>query len=564
MNILGKRLIALLMAIISFTSVIACGVRINPNRPLQEQFNQGAVTYKVSEDIDLGGKTINIPDGATISFRGGRVLNGTLSGSFYVKGVKKGSFGVSMKKGSKLMSPFPIFNFKPEINTSVISACVSGIFLKEDINISSDINLKSSLDGEGHTIAASSSSAAVLRIIGNHQGIVIRNLRITRKYSGEINKNYALICENSSNIAITDSSIEGRLYFVNKTFSENPADISSGFVINNCLLSCDLSSCKQGWEFGQDHLAFYSIRDISITNCKIFSTNVNRVLKTSQYFPKNDYSHVTYCTDNILFKDNTVIAKSDYGKQMWDMYCGSTNVTIQNNTFEIEGFTRFIENKAYQDKYSAGELVSSQIFILDNKVKTIGSDLFQFRTSPKCDLIEIRRNSFNMGGPNKNVNTGYVRNCGGYLQGFKQMTISDNSFKWADEAVGLMFLMVNFACNDTIIENNDLEDVYRINISNATHPVNGSQAVSGKRFKYSGNKKVYSGRYQKSREEIYVSDVDFKLMDVDIENNAFNNSYEIIFAKNASIDNMAYGSKSKNSKSYLNQVKTSPWKHRSR
>ena len=555
-----------LLSFVIFLSsfVFAQEVKIVPNRPLQEQFNRGQATYVVAKATNLRGKTIKIPTGAKLVFRGGSLKNGSVSGSFFTEGVKRGSFNVTVTKGSQLLSLFPVYNYTPSINASVLSACTAGIVLQEDIDVSSDVYLKCSLDGNNKSIRASSSPNAVLRIKDSHRAIIIKRVMVQRRYSGEINKNYALYCENSSNVTVEDSSLEGRLYFVNKTASDSPSDKSTGFVIRNCYLTCDLSACPQGWENGQDHIAFYSICDVSFCNCRIISTNVNRVIKTSQYFPRNDYSVVSHCTDNVLFKDNQVIAKSAYGKQMWDMYCGSTNITIQDNTFDIDGFTRFIEDKAYQDKYSNGSLVASSIFILNNTVKTIGSDLFQFRTSPNCDEIVIRGNSFIMGGPNNNHKTGFVRSCGGYLQGYKSMLIADNSFVWEDEAKELLFLKVNFKCSETRIENNTFVDVYRINMSSATHPEKGDQSVSGQYFKYSGNIKKYSARYKKSREEIYMSDTSIQDMNVDLANNPFNNSYEVIFAKNTSIGKMKYNSKAKSSKSYYNPSKTTPWKHLSR
>ena len=559
-----KRFILLSFVLLLSYSVFAQDIRIVPNRPLQEQFNRGQATYVITKATNLRGNTIRIPNGATVVFRGGSLKNGTVSGSFYIEGVKRGSFKVAVAKGSRILSSFPVFNYTPSINASVLSACAAGITLQEDIDVFSDISLKCSLDGNNKAIRASSSPTAVLRIKDSRSGIMIKRVIIKRRYSGEINKNYALYCENSSNISIEDSSLEGRLHFVNKTASDSRFEKSTGFVIRNCDLTCDLSACPQGWENGQDHIAFYSICDVSFCNCRITSTNVNRVIKTSQYFPRNDYSMVSHCTDNVLFKDNQVIAKSAYGKQMWDMYCGSTNITIQNNTFDIDGFTRFIENKAYQDKYSSSSLVASSIFILNNTVKTIGSDLFQFRTSPNCDEIVIRGNSFIMGGANNNPKTGFVRSCGGYLQGYKSMLIADNSFVWEDEATGLLFLKVNFKCSETRIENNSFTDVYRINLSSATHPEKGDQSVSGQYFGYSGNTKKYSDRFKKSREEIYVSDTNIQDMNVNLANNPFNNSYEVIFAKNTSIGKMKYNSKSKSSKSYYLQTKAAPWKHLSK
>lgn len=534
-------------------------VRIHPNRPLQVQFQKGAVTYRISDALDLKGKTLVIPDNATLSFRGGSIVNGTLSGSFKTQRVKYGSFQVKLKKGSSILSSFPVYNYSPEINASILSACVGGITLKEDIDISSDVNLRCSIDGKGHLLSASSDVAVVFRIASNKAGITIDNVNILRQYDGKINTNYAIYCVDSSNITLKNSSLEGRLYFANKTFSDNSSDISSHFVIKDCTLTCDLSSCPQGWEYGQDHISFYSIKDVTIENCKINSTNVNRIIKTSQFFSDQNFVDVSRCTDKVLFRKNIVKASCDYGKQMWDMFCGSTNISILENRFEINGFSRFIEDKAYQEKYNAGVLMSSNIRIANNIVITSGSDLFQFRTSPQCDSFEVIGNTFIMEGSNINPHTGYERNCGIYLQGYKQLVIAENVFEWKDEACGLLFVKMNFDCKSTTISNNRLTDVYRINMTSTTHPVSGKQMVRGESFTYHGNSKIYTSDYMKSREEIYVSDSDVKDFDVEIDNNTFVGSYEVIFAKEVRLGHFSYGSRAKDSKSIHNQTKTNPW-----
>ena len=524
--------------------VVSCDI------PIQDMFNRGQTTYEIKTDIDLKGATVVVPDGSTLLFIGGSISNGMLSGAFYVKNIKRGSMRVKLKQGSLILSLFDAYNYSSDVNVSILSSCVSGIVLKEDIVIDSGIKLRTSLDGNNHSIFVSSKASSGITISDVNKGLTISRLFVKRSYSGDINKNYALICTNSSNITITDCSIEGRLYFVNKAFLINKFVDCSGITIRNCTLTCDLSSCPKGWQYGQDHISFYSVSNIEIDSCRIISTNVNRVIKTSQFYSSNNYQVVSHSTDSVSFHNNCVIAKSEYGKQMWDMYCGSTNIIIKNNTFNISGFTRFIENKAYQDKYSNGLLMTSNIQISDNFVETSGSDLFQFRASTNCDSFIINGNTFIMGGANKNLQTGFTRYCGGYLQGYKSLSLTNNCFKWVDEAIGLPFLMVNFSCSETIIRNNAFYDVYRINIASGTHPLYGTQPVSGKVFVYSGNSKHYSGQYVKSREELYLSDLKLDEIAIQLEDNHFNNSYEVIYGDNVSIGKSLYQSKSKHSKPF--------------
>lgn len=545
---------------ISEGALIAKTVHIKTNLPIQQQFNSGPVTYSIACSLDLAGKTLKIPNGATLKFRGGALYNGTVTGAFRVKGIKKESFRVRVRKDGRILNSMPVYNHSPAINASVMSSCTSQILLQENIDIDQSISLLCSLDGNNHSIKAGASVASVLVINDSRNGIIIKNVKITREYSGIINTNYAIICNNSSNISLIGSDIEGRLQFVNNTGSDAPDKISSGFVVNNCSLSCDLSCCPQGWEYGQDHMAFYSIKNIRIENCRIQSINVNRIIKTSEYFADEDYKVVAHSTDNFVFRNNEVNGKCLFGKQMWDMFCGTTNVTIQGNSFILDGFTRFVENKASQKKYEGKNLITSIIKIIDNRVVTSGSDLFQFRTNPSCDSFEIYGNSFIMKGSNKNINTGSTRSCGGYLQGYKSAIIKNNSFIWQDDAIGLLFLIVNFNCGHTAIENNTVLDASRIEIASTKNPDTKREAYAiGQTFSYVGNKKKYSSAYNKTREELYIADMIVDSIDIDIDDNVFNNSFEVIFARNTRIKDVNYRSRASTSKSFYRHTDSVQW-----
>lgn len=510
-------------------------VIINPNEPLQSQFDSGATTYVILHDLDLKKSNLRIPHGAVLTFKGGSLYNGTVSGRFYVKGIEKKTFNVSVLNGGKILNRMPIYNHAEDINNSVIFACSLLAELKEDINISSDILLSCSLNGRGHKILASKDVSSVL-VLNGVNGLVINDLIIERNYSGLINKNYAIVCNNSSNITIKKSTIEGRIQFVNKHNTH-----CCGINILKCILTCDLTCCPQGWEYGQDHIAFYSIRDIRIENCKIISKNVNRIIKTSQHIVNSDYSLVNRCTDNVLFINNIICGSSTHGKQMWDMYCGTTNVTIRNNSFTLNGFSRFIEDKSYQEKLDGDLLVSSNIKILNNYVSTIGSDLFLFCANPNCDNFELSGNRFVMKGPNINEITGNKRSCGGYLQGYNTATISNNKFIWADEAIGLLLFKVNFDCKRTVIVNNWLQDTFYILVSSARSPVTKVEtSMTGDRFIYKKNKKQYTSNYNKTHEEIYFSDLSLTALDIVISRNTSQNQVEIIFDKNVFIETIRY------------------------
>ena len=229
--------------------------------------------------------------------------------------------------------------------------------------------------------------------------------------------------------------------------SDDISNISfNNIVFQKCKLVCDLSSSPQGAEYGQDHLAFCSIKNLSITDCLISSTNVNRVIKTTAYFPDNLYEKAVNCCDGIIFKNNSVIAECGKGKQFWDMFCGTVNVLVENNDIDIKGFTEVFENKAYQNKYRGNDLIESSIIIRNNRIISKHSSLFQFSASPLCDNFVFENNECHLYGSNKNPASGFTRTSGSYLQGYRSCLIKGNRFYWEDEASGLMFATFNFEC----------------------------------------------------------------------------------------------------------------------
>lgn len=274
---------------------------------------------------------------------------------------------------------------------------------------------------------------------------------------------------------------------------------------------------------------------------------MNRVFKTTAYFSEKKYEKAECCTDNILFRNNKVTAMAVYGKQMWDMFCGTTNVTIEHNTFNISGFTRFIEDKAYQPKYKGGHLLQSYIVIKSNMVNVAHADLFQFRANHECDNFVVTGNSFIMAGNNKNTVSGHNRlSAGIHLQGYKKCIITNNSFTWKDEAIGLLLATVSFKCDSTVITNNKIQDAYRIYFTDATSPItNENENSECQYFEYRGNSKTYTKQYNKLKGEVLVTNTTIRKANIYF-NTTLYSDYPITLGKGSTIDSMEVSSSSKN------------------
>ena len=535
---------AVVTAMLTATEAFGCSkVILRQGMDFSKVLAKENTKYVVKNSIDLGGRTIQIGTGSALMFKGGSLTNGTLRGTFKLKNVKEGSLYVNFSNCS-IAGTVPVYN-NGDV-AGLLSSCVDECKVMEDITIDKSIKLRACIKGNGYTITCSEKTPVAIYINDSKTPITIDGLVIKKLIPpGTINQNYAINSTNSSNITIKNSTIEGRIRFANKTKSDSPDDISENISILNSKLLTDFSTCPQGWEYGQDHLAFYSIKNVRIEDCTIESKNVNRVLKTSAYFETKDYPAASNCTDGVVFKNNKVTAEAQIGKQFWDMFCGTVNVLMEKNVISLKGFTRFVEDKAFQPKYKGDKLLSSTITLRENNVYMEGGDLFQFLANAEVDNFVVTGNSFTLAGVNKHPITGDERTCGFYLQGYKSCRIENNSFVWRDEAVGLMLGKVNFVSSSTIIKGNTIQDAYRIYFAIANHPKTGLTKASCDDFVYTGNTKRYTSAYHgESRSEIFVAQSSVRILQLDFGKNDAGSSFLLEFGKESKVDSLSVSSDS--------------------
>ncbi len=512
-----------------------------------KQFSKNNTIYRIKGNVNLGGKTVKIGNGSTLDLRDGSLNNGTLTGDFKFRGAKKGSLNVKFSK-CNISGVVPIYNNGDVVG--LITSCVDGCKLMENLTIEKPIYLRASLNGNSHTITSTEKASVAVYINDSRLPIIIESITLRKLIpKGTINKNYAINSTNSSNITIKNSIIDGRVRFANTTMSDAAEVISENISFLHTKLYADFSSCPQGWEYGQDHLSFYSMKNVLIENCVIESKDVNRVLKTSAYFKEKDYDHPQNCTDGVVFRNNTVKASSIKGKQFWDMYCGTVNVLIEGNIIEIQGFTRFVEDKAYQKKYKGNELLSSLIEIKNNKIYIENGNLFQFKANSEVDSFKVAGNDFTIAGANVNPYSQWERGNIFLLQGYMSFILTDNTITLKDEAIGLPLAIVNYNCMDTKIMNNVIIDASRIYFRSANSSSGNKQTVKCDRFEYIGNKRIYSVQYgNRSKMEIYVTQSDIGEMSLSIPGEPVSDDNVIEFGVGANVRGLSLAATSPNRK----------------
>ena len=510
--------------------------------------NKGCSSFVICDDVDLKGTTVAFPIDTKIIFRDGSLKNGYLKGTFVFEGIASGTLSIGLTKGSIVKNRMPIYPNNPSTDASIISACKGGAELKGDIIVEDAVVLTSSIEGNGHYLRRTSNGNSTLFVENSTEKIFLHNLTIIKDFAaGTINQSYALYCVNSSNLSFSECNIIGRVYFVNNHQSDDIDKTSHNFSFEKCNFICDLTDSPQGAEYGQDHLTFCSIKDLSITNCSISSRNVNRVIKTTAYFPEDKYEKAVNCCDGIVFKDNEVTARSDFGKQFWDFFCGTVNVQVDNNTIDIEGFTEVFENKATQDKYKGNRLIESIIVFSNNTIRSKYSSLFQFCASPKCDNFVFDGNECHIYGTNRNPSSGFVRNSGSYLQGYKSCVIKNNKFYWEDEAIGMMFTTFNFDCLNTTIENNYFRDVYRVNAASSKRGSIARVNPVVKSFVYRNNKKEYTTSYRSPKIEVALEGVHADKVVIEVNQNNTDDFF-VSLNTDAQIDYLSFSCPDNNGK----------------
>lgn len=149
------------------------GDKMNLNR-----FNRQNVIYKITQDVDLQGATLAIPEGCSLDFQGGRMINGTVTGTIkndfvYIEDFLNGNDYNSAFNTIKGLNPDGLtVKFKKDV------------VLTQRIELGRD-NL--TIDGDGHTLSISGvATAYILTILSSTtvKNITFKNIVFDVSESG--------------------------------------------------------------------------------------------------------------------------------------------------------------------------------------------------------------------------------------------------------------------------------------------------------------------------------------------------------------------------------------------
>ncbi|SDM17265.1 glycosyl hydrolase family 28-related protein [Pedobacter antarcticus] len=226
-------------------------------------------------------------------------------------------------------------------------------------------------------------------LIINANSFTLTNSTLKNNFTKE--KSYAL----HSSSGVQDIQIIGNKIYGGIIFKNNSQRNSGGFLFEDNDFSLDYSGLPQSVKLQNDAFTFYSNTNVQFINNRFKAVDINRLFKISANAAKDNANTMKVTgtsPDNFRFEGNVIDATSSNGKQLFDFYIGTKNVTLSNNTITAKGFSTLFENKT---KINMGE----RLFSLVGNTINFDSEILYFDGQGKSNLvlnaIEIKNNTFN-------------------------------------------------------------------------------------------------------------------------------------------------------------------------
>lgn len=427
----------------------------------QEMLNESNTIYEIRYDFDLRGQEITIPESCVLKFKGGSLNNGIINGLIRIVGDYIGNINTIIK-GENLTNDFIITKNSKEVVKSHIESARNGIIIEEDVQVGEECILQTSIKSNNKSkLYFDEYTRGIL--LNRTDNISIENIEIIKSIpvinNSAIRYRQNIYIEDCSNITINNCKLNGS---VDTTSTDK---VCKYIYITNNTFDCDFTNIDQNNTqnyIQKDVISIYGTNNVYILNNTIRAKNVNRVFKTSSTTP--DYINITLLCRYIYIENNTIIVDCQYGKQLYDMYCGVTDVFFRKNYVRASGFNRIIENKLVDAK------LDSNIHITDNYIEcsNILSSNFYFAFNPsqksyinfsKNTIIttnQLDSHSFEFRGVNVDFNNNIYKgdkltNVFFSLSANQDINVSNNTL-----INFVFFISANLVANSVIFNNNSV------------------------------------------------------------------------------------------------------------
>ena len=346
----------------------------NPAGSLIESRTTHSDLFVVSGNVDLKGQSIALPEFSVLDLRNGSIRNGTL----ILNNTEircKDTQGLNCDIQGECSNKKLVVNNK-QYGANQIAALGGNAecILKSDLTITKPLAVRCSIKGTGCPRINSEESIVLLNLMSSN--IKLHNLNLEINGDSRDTHCYAIRATDVGNIQLKELIVNGgSVYFRNK----NDVDYHN-YEISNCSFIIDHSKCNQSFEKQNDAFEFRGVQNVLFHDNTITTTNVTRVFKT----PAGGVAN-TPC-DNLVFYNNVIQSISVNGKQVFDFYNYTRNVTIKNNVIIAKGHTDIFENKTIGD-------ASFLNVIIEGNTVEYGYTLLYFNLSKESNNSLIVRNN---------------------------------------------------------------------------------------------------------------------------------------------------------------------------
>ena len=431
------------------SAFVSCGssqLLLTSTSGFPSSFSDSAVRdIVVKGNVDLKGKTITLPSNSILDVSRGSIQNGTIVLN-QTKIKCKDTRGLNcILKGTCTNESLVVNNERyGAYHLSVLPEGAKATLLS-DVHVTKTLKARCSITGVNNpTIRATDDVAILLNIVSS--GVALNDLSLEIHNDTESQKCYAIRSSDIGNLKFNSISVKGGSIYL-----RNASNTSySGYEISNSFFEIDHSKCNQSFEKQNDAFEFRGLRNLIFKNNRVLTRNVTRVFKTPASVLSN-----TPC-DNLIFENNTIISDCVNGKQVFDFFNYTRNVTIKGNHIIARGHTDVFENKSNGDTSHINVLIENNTIEYDYKLLYFNLSVDGDNTLCLQNNVLISTSSANQRESLKNdVLTTGIRSYDCNIRNINRLEISGNSFEGAGLAEGSLFYFENIY--NTNLKNNTID-----------------------------------------------------------------------------------------------------------
>ncbi|QVJ07693.1 hypothetical protein L7H23_01260 [Sphingopyxis sp. BSN-002] len=257
------------------------------------------------------------------------IIDPTDEGAANLIGMPQGKVGEAIKFVTPEMhgASALIANNAAALESAAADAVARGVELVSSAvyPTTATVNLPDGLVMRGLGMMQSGISSTATPAVVCGKGVSLSDMKIETTNAGRV----VLWTLDTDAPSIDRCFLNGRIYSRNALNEEH-----SGPKISRCVVTCDFGSDYDGVQ-QYDVFSIYGLFGASITDCDILTNNVHRLCKVTDISTVTDPAQevTAYNSRAFIFSRNRV--RGVGGKQVFDLYSGTSGANISDNHFEL-------------------------------------------------------------------------------------------------------------------------------------------------------------------------------------------------------------------------------------